>query len=100
MANIFRKIEFFYCYDNASYWAFLAAMCGCITIVQPDSDMKFEEWSSKFDHMKYGVAYGLDKIEYAKNTLSLITETIKNTTDRNLRSVQNFINICEEKFLI
>ena len=100
MANIFRKVEIFYCYDNASYWAFLAALCGCIAVVQPDSDMKFEEWSLKFDHMKYGVAYGLDHIEHAKATLDLIPQTIESTTARYMTTVQNFVEVCEKTFLI
>jgi hypothetical protein len=100
MANIFRKIETFYCYDNASYWAFLAALCGCTSIVQPDSNMLFEEWSDMHDHMKYGVAYGLEHVDHAKKTLDLVPQTIKNTSERYLRTVKNFVEVCEKTFLI
>ena len=96
MGDLFRQIEYFYCYDNATYWPFLAALCGCISIVQPNTDMSFEEWSRKFDHMQYGVAYGLNHIEHAKNTLNLVQETILNTSTRYLATVKNLIKECEK----
>jgi hypothetical protein len=98
MSDVLRQVEYFYCYDNASYWAFLAALCGCTPIVVPDSNMSFEEWSEKFDHMKYGVAYGTENIEYAKQTKNLISKTLENTNKRYVESVKNFISICEKEF--
>ena len=98
VGNIFRNVKYFYCYDNACFWAFLASLCGCIPIVIPDSDMKFEEWSTKFDHMKYGVAYGLDHINHAKDTQHLLGQSVDNINKKSLESVKSFISVCNERF--
>ena len=95
MGDVFRKVEYFYCYDNACFWVVIAALCGCIPIVIPDSDMSAEEWYSKFPHKRCGVAYGLDKIEHAKNTLNLAEDNFKEFSEKQLDTVRNFVKICE-----
>jgi hypothetical protein len=99
MANVLRQVEFFYCYDNACFWVVLAALCGCIPIVIPDSNMSADEWYEKFPHKKCGVAYGLDMIEHAKNTLHLVEENLEIFYQKQLDTVKNFVKICELNFL-
>ena len=94
MGDVFRKVEYLYCYDNACFWVVVAALCGCIPIVIPDSDMSAEEWYSKFPHKRCGVAYGLDQTEHAKNTLHLAEDNFKEFSEKQLDTVRNFVNIC------
>jgi len=99
MGDVLRSVEYFYCYDNACFWVVLAAICGCIPIVIPDSNMTAEEWYSKFPHKKCGVAYGEENIEHAKNTKHLVHQNLLEYYSKQLNTVKNLIKICEAKFL-
>jgi len=95
MGDVLRKVEYFYCYDNACFWVVIAALCGCIPIVIPDSEMSAEEWYSKFPHKRCGVAYGMDNIEHAKSTLHLVSDNFKEFSNKQLDTVRNLVKICE-----
>lgn len=79
LIKIFNECEYFYCYDPYTYLVFIAAMCGCIPIVLPIKGMTKDEWISTLFCGSYfkkygtnelkGIAYGMDEIEFAKQTL-------------------------------
>jgi hypothetical protein len=98
MAKIFKRVEYFYCYDNVCFWPVLAALCGCTPVVIPNTDLTFEEWSSEFPELKYGIAYGVENIPHAKNTLHLFKEVHRKRKLEELEMVKNFINLCYNKF--
>ena len=95
MSKMLKKLEYFYCYDNACFWVAVAALCGCIAVVVPDSDMSAKEWYSKFPQLQCGVAYGLDEIENAKKTLPFAQESFREQQNAQLDTVRNFVKICE-----
>lgn len=95
MSNVLKSVEYFYCYDNACFWVVIAAICGCVSVVVPDSDMSAEEWYSKFPHKRCGVAYGLDMLQHAKDTLDFAEKCFAEFTEKQLDTVRNFVNICE-----
>ena len=99
MASVLQQVEYFYCYDNACFWVVLAALCGCIPVVVPDSNMGADEWYEKFPHKKCGVAYGMDKIQHAKDTKHLVRTNLKLFYDKQLDTVKNFVKICEATFV-
>jgi hypothetical protein len=99
MGNVLRNVEYFYCYDNACFWVVLAAICGCIPIVIPDSDMSADEWYSKFPHKKCGVAYGLDNIQHAKDTRQYVQQNLKDFYEKQLDTVKNLVKVCETQFI-
>lgn len=81
IASIFKKSRYFYCYDEYTMYTRFAAMCGCIPIVVPDNQFKKKsDWNiSKF--VSYGIAYGLEEIDKAKEeneTLEKLIEEEKN----------------------
>jgi len=82
--QIFNKYEFFISYDPLTFLSIIAALCGCISIVYKVEGKSKKEWYDSIataNYMKhkgidslYGVAYGLEEIEYAKSTLHLVKE--------------------------
>lgn len=83
--NIFNKKEIFICYDPLTFLSIIAAMCGCVSVVIKAEDSPTQlEWiqttvvaqyakENKIDRL-YGVAYGLDEIGWARDTLHLVEE--------------------------
>jgi hypothetical protein len=72
--HLFNTTEKFYCYDNYTFLYTQAAICGCISIVVPDDTKLNKEWLSGSRLNQYGVAYGEDDIDRAKETLPLLIE--------------------------
>jgi hypothetical protein len=83
--NIFNKREIFICYDPLTFLTVISAMCGCISVViKVDGIANQSEWikttavalyakENKIDKL-YGIAYGLDEINWARNTLPLVKD--------------------------
>lgn len=83
--NIFNKKEIFISYDPLTFLSIIAALCGCISVV-----VKVEEIETQLDWIKttyaaeyvkkknidklYGIAYGFEEINWAKNTIHLVEE--------------------------
>ena len=82
--DIFNKYSYFISYDPLTFLSIISAMCGCVSIVYKVENMSKLEWlkttavypylSYKNIDNLYGVAYGLEDIEYAKNTIHLVKE--------------------------
>ena len=90
-----NKSQNFICFDDASFCANQAAMCGCNTIIIPDPRLDAETWRSEREgYLKYGVAYGFDEneIEYAKQTRHLIKPYLQEFNDKSIDQCRNFID--------
>lgn len=83
LKQIFTSYKYFVSYDPITYINVLAALCGCISIVYPIEGCNKMSWLQKthaWEYLKennlgtnyYGIAYGLEEIEYAKNTMHLV----------------------------
>ena len=80
--NLFNNFEYLVCYDPLTFVSFIAALCGCISIVYPVDGLSKEEWikttclkdyfNNNNINVVYGIAYGLDDLEWAKNTIHLV----------------------------
>jgi len=99
--EIFNKYEYFVSYDPLTFLSIMAPLCGCISIVHKVEGLTKYEWLSTLsviDYMKYkcisdlyGIAYGLEEIEYAKTTIHLVEEQWKDIVQYN-NSVKLFID--------
>jgi hypothetical protein len=97
--EIFNSHKYFICYDPLSFYAFIAPLCGCITIVYKTDGLNKQQWLQKTfaaEYMKhkgidnlYGIAYGIEDLEYAENTIHLMKEQL-----------DDIINFCIEKTII
>lgn len=100
--NIFNTYEYFYSYDPCTFYSVIAAMCGCISIVVKVDGLNKEDWLNTLgtiEYLKesgeqlYGVAYGEEEIEFAKNTIHLVEEQWININKYfRKKYVESFIN--------
>lgn len=67
LIKLFNVCERFYCYDTESHLNVLASLCGCDSVVVPSKTSKREEVMGQ-SVFKYGVAYGVQEIEKARET--------------------------------
>lgn len=81
---IFNRYEYFTCYDPITFLFYISALCGCIPIVYPIEGKTKQEWLEmnafveymdykKIDNI-YGIAYGIEDLEWAKSTIHLAKE--------------------------
>lgn len=73
LINLFNVCERFYCYDTESYLNVLASLCGCDSIVVPTRTSNRDEVMGQLA-FKYGVAYGVEEIEQARDTREQLRE--------------------------
>lgn len=68
IAEIFKRVKTFYCYDTRTAYYYFASLCGCETIVIPDEGVSEEEWLPQ-PASRVGIRYGVDSPKkYSKNT--------------------------------
>jgi hypothetical protein len=91
ICNIFNKYKYFVSYDPLTCHTFNAAVCGCISIVHPIEGMNKTEWMNTTtlteyfktykDEQLYGIAYGIEELEWATNTIHLASDQITKIVD-------------------
>ena len=68
IAEIFKRVKTFYCYDTRTAYYYFASLCGCETIVIPDEGISEEEWLPQ-PVSRVGIRYGIDSPKnYSKST--------------------------------
>ena len=94
LSKVFNTKEYFICYSHRSFIAGLAALCGCHVIVIPFDKATKDYWMEGMPVLKYGIAYGMEDSQWAKDTKHLVTDHIKNFQKRGIESIQTFVNDC------
>jgi hypothetical protein len=89
----------FICFDDSSFIAIQAALCGCDTIILPMPNVNSEQYRSIFPIMKYGMAYGKSENEIirAKYTKHLLRRHVQKYSDGSLGSVKKFIEFWQKE---
>jgi len=82
LVRIFNSCKRFYSYDYETYLSQLAALCGCESIIVPYLNVKKEDLINKQPALKYGVAYGLDDLEYATSTHHMLRQYLQDLEDK------------------
>jgi len=100
--DFFNKYRYFVCYDPLCFYIVIAALCGCIPIVHKVAGLSKQEWlqtTAAADYLKhnnltdlYGIAYGIDDIEYATKTIHLVKEQWNEIISYTNNTVNCFIN--------
>ena len=80
--RFFNYYEYFISYDQLTFINIISAICGCISIVYPIDGVSKYEWlkiTAVWPYLKannldniYGIAYGMDDIDYARQTIHLV----------------------------
>jgi hypothetical protein len=87
--DVFNRHQFLVLYDPLCFYAMMAPFCGCVSIVHPIEGLTKFEWMTKYImglsnyfidknvNNVYGIAYGIEDIEYAKSTIHLAYEQMQ-----------------------
>ena len=98
IARIFNECDKFICYDPYTHYSTFATKCGCTSIVIPDEGVSKEDWKPNVKDT-YGIAYGLNDIEYAIETKDKFLEYQNEIEQNNIDAVKKFVKLCEEYFV-
>lgn len=102
LIEIFNRKEYLISYDPYSYVCVMAALCGCIPIIVPMTGTTKEQWLKSLstsvileqygEYELKGIAYGIEEIEYARNTLEGVKYQQEISIQYGEESVHRFIN--------
>jgi hypothetical protein len=103
LCEIFNKYKYFVSYDPLTFHTFNAILCGCISIVHPMQGMNKYDWFKTtalyeyFENHKeeqlYGVAYGINELKWATDTIHLAPIQINKIVDYyKEKHIPTFIN--------
>lgn len=91
LANVFNTCERFISYDTATFLSVFAALCGCESIVIPDDGVTAERWHWEFPYFRYGIAYGMDDLNYANQTKHLVLPELLKIEAETIEQTKEFI---------
>lgn len=99
VAKLFKQAKRFICYDDYTAYSIFATLCGCTSIVVPDSGVVIEQWYPKKSD-RYGIAYGFDdeQLEWCKQTSHLVKEHIDREHLRSVDCVKVCLSEAEDYF--
>lgn len=97
IAEIFKNVTTFISYDNYTVYSEFAALSGCDSIVIPDHNISIDEWRPNIAD-RYGVAYGYENLEWARNTKANLIEKYKQSEENSNVNTIKFIELVEDFF--
>jgi hypothetical protein len=103
LINIFNQYNYFYSYDPLTFLNILAPLCGCISIIYPIEGLSKYDWiktTACYPYIKhnnldnlYGVAYGIDDIKWAEETIDFVKQQWDDILEFNKNTyLKSFIN--------
>jgi hypothetical protein len=90
-AEIFARSEMLISYDAVSFISIEAAMAGCISVVVPVENVTKEEWLQIAYGREFGVAYGMDDLKHAIDTLPRVMPNLVFLANRQVSVVNEFV---------
>lgn len=97
IAEIFRRVETFISYDTRTAYCWLAALCGCDSVVIPEEGIAESMWAPDPNEF-VGVAYGFENLEKARNERPLLLEKIRRDSEESLINTINFLSEADAFF--
>jgi hypothetical protein len=89
IAEIFKRVKTFYCYDTRTAYYYFASLCGCETIVIPDEGVSEEEWLPQ-PVSRVGIRYGIDSPKnWSQSTPKEVLNFLKAEEDLSILRVKN-----------
>lgn len=93
----FNEHEYFLTFDDKSFYSTAAALCGTKSIILTDNDTDPKKYREQNPIQKFGVAYGINDIEWAENTINLVRDNIEKLQIEDEKTINNFLTFWEEK---
>jgi hypothetical protein len=97
ISKIFKRVKTFISYDPHTTFSYFAALCGCDSIVIPDEGITEEDWVPN-EEDRYGVAYGFESIDKARQTANLVFDRFKKFEESSESSVISFLRETDKFF--
>lgn len=99
IVRILNECKYCYIYDTQTFYATIAAVCGCIPIVMTESGKSRSDYLTSSDSKGYGIAYGNTKeeIDFAISTRNLLLKSL-DYSDSNNNNLNKFIRYINEYF--
>lgn len=99
VAAVLKRVETFISYDPYTAYSRFAALCGCDSVVIPEEGVAEAQWyPNPVD--RYGVAYGFDQIESARETRPLLLQKVQKEHQQSAEATLQFIHACEAFFAL
>ena len=96
IARVLKSVKTFYSYDTHTAYSQFAVLCGCDSVVIPDPGVpKSECWNGGIPP---GVAYGIEEIELARETVHLVKPQMQAIKDSAVEHVKMFMNEADAFF--
>lgn len=99
VARTFNQKKYFYTYDPYTMYCVYAVICGCIPVVIPQESISKEQWRPN-PADRYGIAYGIDDIQWAQETRANLISRIYEEKKKEKEMVLSFIDKCFDFFVI
>ncbi len=98
IVKTFNKCKYCVSYDTQTAYSWIAAMCGCISVVVPEKGKTRADYCK--DEEIYGVAYGFSEseIDYAIKTQHLAHERCEKLNTQAKEETKKFVELCKQKF--
>jgi hypothetical protein len=97
MADVFNRVERCISYDTYTMYSHFAALCGCDSIIVPEEGVSKEQWYPD-PADRFGLAYGFDDVENARETRPLLLAHLKAQESQANSSVGRFVMKCQAYF--
>lgn len=97
VSKIFKRVKCFISFDDYTAYSWFALMCGCDVVVVPTEGVSEEQWYPEAID-RYGIAYGIDRLEWARNTAHLQLERLARLAEESEYAARNFAAECIDFF--
>lgn len=114
LREMFNQYEYFLTYDQKTYYSVMATLCGCKTVIlNPGTPYEFVSNANIENNGKkdltptefrlnnylqmYGISYGWDDLQWAKDTIKLTRGYLEELEIIDNKNVDSFIKFWQEK---
>ncbi len=97
IASIFKRVKSFISYDSKTAYSIFASVCGADSIIIPDPGVSLEDWEPE-EAKRYGLSYGFDRVEWARNTRPLMLEEIQHSISQSVKQMHAFVEEANSYF--
>ena len=100
MLDEFNKYEYVLTFDDKSYYTTAAALCGTKGIIlNPNKNITPFEYRIQNPIQMCGVAYGMNDIKWAEQTIGLVKDNLLQLEQRDNKTIDGFIKYWGNKIL-
>lgn len=96
IAAILAKTHTFISYDLYTHYSYFAAIAGCNSIVIPETGLSETEWKPQVED-RFGLAYGYDRIDFARATRDRAIERQVRLDSLSLDNTKAFLRDVETR---